>query len=147
MRKLTERLCLIPSVPLGCSGISTGADKEKSSAHTREVITKLSCVYGKLFLSKDTFAHSSIWVCCTEIDKVFQRAKIEYCRLHASRCLLRTPHRHHRKETKDQRTLHPKPPLEPLKTSGLTLIKNELNPPLMHKIRCHKPYDDEQKYW
>ena len=37
----------------------------------------------------------------------------EHRQRNSSRRLLWTPHRHHRKEKKDQKTDHPKPPLEP----------------------------------
>ncbi len=38
--------------------------------------------------------------------------------------------RYHRKEKQDQKTDHPKPPLEPSAPSGLTSIQDEPDPPL-----------------
>ena len=54
----------------------------------------------------------------------------EYRRRNSSRRLLWAPHRHHRKEKKDQKTDHPKPSLEPSIPSGLTSNKDEPDPPL-----------------
>ena len=47
------------------------------------------------------------------LGKLFADSAYQGPVFHSSRRLLWTPHRHHRKEKKDQKTDHPKPPLEP----------------------------------
>ena len=84
--------------------------------------------------------------CDFSSQKFMRMASRRQSGVSSDNALLRQKHRHDRKETKNQETDHPKPPLEPSTPSRLTSNQDELDPPLENRLNSPKGFDDGQNF-